>query len=135
MAIRLAELAVRYGCELHGDPDQEISTVGTLESAGPGALSFLANPLYRKYLQSTSATAVVLTAEAVADCRVNGLVAADPYAVYAAIASELRLSQGYIANTLSHISEKLGYEKDQGVNPRVAMSRKFYLEFVRKQAG
>ena len=89
MAIRLAELAVRYGCELHGDPDQEISTVGTLESAGPGALSFLANPLYRKYLQSTSATAVVLTAEAVADCRVNGLVAADPYAVYAAIASEL----------------------------------------------
>jgi UDP-3-O-[3-hydroxymyristoyl] glucosamine N-acyltransferase len=89
VAIRLADLAVRYGCELHGDPDREVSCVGTLESAGPAAIAFLANPQYRKQLATTGAAAVILTAEAVADCPVPSLVATNPYAVYAAVAAEL----------------------------------------------
>ncbi len=57
MAIRLAELAVRYGCELHGDPDQEISTVGTLESAGPESPAYIAKRA--KYEESGSKFSII----------------------------------------------------------------------------
>ena len=67
MTILLADLAVRYGCELHGDPDTEISGVATLEDAAAGAISFLANPGYRKYLDKTKASAVILAADFAAE--------------------------------------------------------------------
>jgi UDP-3-O-[3-hydroxymyristoyl] glucosamine N-acyltransferase len=89
MAIQLAELAVRYGCDLHGDPETEIFRVGTLESAAPGSISFLANPNYRKYLPATAASAVVLKAGFVNECPTACLVADDPYLTYARIAADL----------------------------------------------
>lgn len=89
MTILLADLAVRYGCELHGDPDTKISAVGTLQEAGEGAISFLANPGYRKFLSTTKASAVILSKELAAECPVASLVAADPYLSYALIAAEI----------------------------------------------
>lgn len=89
MTILLADLAVRYGCELHGDPDTEISGVATLKDAAAGTISFLANPGYRKYLDKTKASAVILAADFAAECPVACLVAADPYLTYARIAAEL----------------------------------------------
>jgi UDP-3-O-[3-hydroxymyristoyl] glucosamine N-acyltransferase len=49
MPARLGELAVRFGCELVGDPDVVIDTVATLQDASPGSLAFLANTKYRKH--------------------------------------------------------------------------------------
>jgi UDP-3-O-[3-hydroxymyristoyl] glucosamine N-acyltransferase len=89
MTILLADLAVRYGCELHGDPDTEIFAVGTLEEAGAGAITFLANPGYRKFLAETKASAVILSEDMAAECPVACLIAADPYLSYALIAAEL----------------------------------------------
>ena len=56
----LGELAVRFGFGLRGDPNLRISRVATLSNAGAGALSFLANPRYRKQMESTRATAVLV---------------------------------------------------------------------------
>jgi len=53
MSRSLGELAVRHGLELRGDPDVRIARVGTLPGAGPDAVTFLANPQYRKYLAKT----------------------------------------------------------------------------------
>jgi UDP-3-O-[3-hydroxymyristoyl] glucosamine N-acyltransferase len=89
VAIKLGELAVRYGCELRGDPDVEVDSVGTLDGAGPGAISFLANPGYRSFLATTSAAAVILADEEAADCPVACLVTKQPYVVYAQVAAEL----------------------------------------------
>ena len=50
MAVSLGELAVRFGCELRGDPDTQVERVATLGNAERGALSFLANPRYRAQL-------------------------------------------------------------------------------------
>ena len=50
MPARLAELAVRFGCELRGDPDALVERVAPLQDAGPGAITFLANPHYRRHL-------------------------------------------------------------------------------------
>ena len=45
MAATLGELAARFGCELHGDPAVVVNRVGTLSSAAPDAITFLANSL------------------------------------------------------------------------------------------
>ena len=92
MASRLAELAVRHGCELQGDPDALVDRVATLQEAGPGAVAFLANPRYRRHLATTRATAVVLDAGSAAACPVAALVARNPYATFARIALQLHPS-------------------------------------------
>ncbi len=85
----LGELAVRFGLELVGDPACRVERVATLAQAGPGALSFLANPKYRSQLAATRASAVVVAEGDVARCPVPALVAANPYAAYARIAQLL----------------------------------------------
>ena len=89
MPARLADLAVRFGCDLHGDPDAVVDRVAPLQDAGPGSISFLANPRYRRHLGSTGATAVVLDAAAADECPVAALVCRNPYATYARIAQLL----------------------------------------------
>jgi UDP-3-O-[3-hydroxymyristoyl] glucosamine N-acyltransferase len=89
MSLSLGELAVRFGCELRGDPGLRVERVASLAHAGPGTLSFLANALYRAQLASTRATAVVLSPEAAADSPVAALVSPNPYAAYARIATLL----------------------------------------------
>jgi UDP-3-O-[3-hydroxymyristoyl] glucosamine N-acyltransferase len=93
MPARLADLAVRFGCELRGDPDAVVERVARLQDAGPGSISFLANPRYRQHLPGTRATAVVIDEASSAECPVNALVARNPYATYARMAQVLYPSQ------------------------------------------
>jgi UDP-3-O-[3-hydroxymyristoyl] glucosamine N-acyltransferase len=86
MAVSLGELAVRFGCELRGDPDTRVERVATLANADAHSLSFLANPRYRPQLSATHAGAVVLNAASAADCRTAMLLCDNPYATYARIA-------------------------------------------------
>ncbi len=85
----LATLAVRFGCELIGDPDHEVDSVATLQNASPRSISFLANLKYRRQLAATRAGAVVLEPRFAAECPVAALVCSNPYAAYARIAAEL----------------------------------------------
>src|SRR5271170_3153292 len=89
MGVSLGELAVRFGCELRGDPDIRVERVATLGGAAAGALSFLANPRYRTQLAATRAAAVVLNAEAAVDCPTAMLLSENPYVTYARIAALL----------------------------------------------
>src|SRR5580700_10522691 len=68
MAVSLGELAVRFGCELRGDPQTLVERVATLANADQHALAFLANPRYRTALAGTHAAAVVLDAHSAGDC-------------------------------------------------------------------
>jgi UDP-3-O-[3-hydroxymyristoyl] glucosamine N-acyltransferase len=89
MSVSLGELAVRFGCELHGNPDTLIDSVAALGDAHGRAISFLANSRYRRQLAHTGAAAVVLQASAAGQCPVASLVCENPYATYARIASWL----------------------------------------------
>ena len=89
MPVRLGELAASFGCELRGDPDALVDRVAPLQDAGAGAVSFLANPKYRRHLAGTRATVVVLDASSADQCPTNALVAVNPYATYARIAQVL----------------------------------------------
>lgn len=85
----LGELAVRFGCALRGDPEARVDHVATLEHADASAVSFLANPKYRRYLQSTRAGAVITDAQGAQQCAVPVLIAGNPYATYARVAQLL----------------------------------------------
>ena len=55
----LGELATRLGCRLEGDGRIEVTRVAGLEDAGPGDLTFLANPKYASKVHLTRASAII----------------------------------------------------------------------------
>lgn len=104
----LAELSEAVGAVLHGDPLCEVNAIAPLGSAGPGALSFLSNKRYLKFLKSTGATAVILTPEYLSDCPCHAMVVEDPYLGYAKAArfmySETPYSPGIHPAAIVHPS-------------------------------
>ena len=86
--MKLRELAGQLGCELLGDGEVEIRGVAGLEQAGPGDLSFLANPKYAPLLASTAASAVIVARGQ--DAALPRLVAESPYLAFARAISLLK---------------------------------------------
>ena len=74
----LKELADLVGGKIIGDPAVVITSVNTLEAAGPGELTFLSNPKYQRQLATTKAAAVIVSPEFSA-APANLLQVADPY--------------------------------------------------------
>ncbi len=56
----LAELAQHLGATLEGDPSVRITGVSSIETAGPGHLTFVANPKYAALARTTQASAVLV---------------------------------------------------------------------------
>ncbi|HED19116.1 MAG TPA: UDP-3-O-(3-hydroxymyristoyl)glucosamine N-acyltransferase [Gammaproteobacteria bacterium] len=83
MELTLAQLAEQLNVELRGDGEVRISAVAPLQEGRCGALSFLANPKYRRYLKTTQAAVVVLSGQYAAESPVPVLVSDNPYACYA----------------------------------------------------
>jgi len=54
------DIAAALGAAVEGDAAAVISRVAKIEEAGEGEISFLANPKYRKFLETTRATAVIV---------------------------------------------------------------------------
>jgi UDP-3-O-[3-hydroxymyristoyl] glucosamine N-acyltransferase len=78
----LRELAERLGAVLEGDGAVEVTRVAGIEQAGPGDVTFLANPKYAAALGATRASAVILDPAApAAPCAM--LRIANPYLAFA----------------------------------------------------
>jgi len=86
--LTLHELAERLGCRLEGDGSIVVERVATLEQAGPGDVSFLANRKYASQVATTRASALIVGDElSSAPCAT--LRAADPYLAFAEAAALL----------------------------------------------
>lgn len=87
----LSELAELLNAQLIGDAACGVSAVATLEHAGTGTISFLANSKYRKFLSETQASAVLIKADDLPFVApgVNSLVVPDPYVAFAQVAQLL----------------------------------------------
>ncbi|MCW0400046.1 UDP-3-O-acylglucosamine N-acyltransferase [Xanthomonas sacchari] len=81
------EIAERFGLQVHGDGSVAVRGVATLAQAGPGQLSFLANPRYRAQLADSTAAIVVLRADDAEAAPGTALIARDPYVAFAKIAA------------------------------------------------
>lgn len=86
--LTLAEIAEKLEGELHGDGDLTVSRLATIQSATADALTFLANPRYRSYLETTGAGAVLCTAEQAQHSPVATIVVKNPYLAFARISHD-----------------------------------------------
>ena len=88
MEFTLTDLATRIGAEVNGDGSAVVRSVGTLEDAEPGQITFLSNAKYARLLSTTRATAVI-AAPGVQSDRVTLLTARDPYYAFARAVVEI----------------------------------------------
>lgn len=88
-AFTLRELADAVGAVAHGNGDVVLCRVGTLEGAGPDAITFLADARHRGQLAGTRAGAVIVTPGDVDATTLPRLVHANPYLTYARVATVL----------------------------------------------
>jgi UDP-3-O-[3-hydroxymyristoyl] glucosamine N-acyltransferase len=58
--LKLQDLAERLQCRLEGDGNVDILRLSAIDQAGPGDLTFIANPKYTAQLRTTRASAVIV---------------------------------------------------------------------------
>ena len=85
MAYTLGQLAREVNAEVIGDPEVSIESIGSLLKAGPGQITFLSQPAYRKQLKQTRASAVVLSHKDKDLSALPRLVCDNPYAAFAVL--------------------------------------------------
>jgi len=81
--MKLAELAEQLGCRLEGDRAIDITGVAGLDAAGPGQLTFLANPKYRAATRTTRASAILLAEGETKPAQAAALWSGNPYLDFA----------------------------------------------------
>jgi UDP-3-O-[3-hydroxymyristoyl] glucosamine N-acyltransferase len=81
MELTLADLAQRLGAELQGDGTILVHGVAGIREAGPGLVTFLANPRYEEFLESTRAAAVIVP-PGTTRVPVAALVTPEPYLAF-----------------------------------------------------
>jgi UDP-3-O-[3-hydroxymyristoyl] glucosamine N-acyltransferase len=83
--VALREIAEQLGGELIGDAAYRVDRIGSLDTATPTTISFLASPRLRPQLATTQAGCVIVAApdRDAAAARGHAIVSADPYLAYA----------------------------------------------------
>lgn len=79
--MKLADIAAALGRSVHGDGDLEITGVAGMEHAGPGHLTFLANPKYAHKVKHTGASAILVAQPL--DLPIACIVSDNPYLDFA----------------------------------------------------
>lgn len=111
----LGHLAELVAAELRGDEGTEIDGLSTLQAAGSRELTFLANPVYEKYLAETKAGAVILSPASADAYSGNCLIHKNPYLAYAKL-THLWDSVGHSAQISQDASIDSTAEIGEGVS-------------------
>lgn len=121
--MKLGEVAASLGTRLeNGSPETEITGVAGIEEAGPGQLTFVANPKYAAAAKSTKASAVIV-AENFPALNTASLRSSNPYLDFAR-AIELfyrppKYAAGVHSTAVVHPSAKIG--KNASIGPYVVV--------------
>jgi UDP-3-O-[3-hydroxymyristoyl] glucosamine N-acyltransferase len=83
----LADIAAQLGGDVLGDAQTRISRVAPIGTAGVGDIAFLANPKFRKQLETCKASAMILRPDVASEFSGGRIVTANPYAYYARVVS------------------------------------------------
>ena len=79
------EIAEFLGADIRGDKDAQIYGLNTLNNAREGELSFLSNPRYKRELDGTKASFVILSVEDSSEYAGSCFIVENPYLAYAKI--------------------------------------------------
>lgn len=88
MSYTLSEIVARLGGELHGE-DVRVERLAPLETATDGDLSFITSAKFRRQLDASAASAIILSPKLLAtlDPQRPMIVTADPYLYFAKVAT------------------------------------------------
>lgn len=121
--MKLAELALALGADVHGDGDAEITGVAGLEEAGPEDVTFVANPRYSALARTTNAAAVLVTPD-FPEISTPTLRTANPYLAFAKAVQlfyrEPVYAPGVHPTAVIHSSARMG--KDAHIGAFVVVS-------------
>lgn len=84
MSFPLSKIAEEIGAKLKGDPDLLVENINTIENAGPGDLSYIASRKFKKYVETTRASALIVYPGLESD-RFSLLVTDDPHLGFARV--------------------------------------------------
>lgn len=92
MEITINELAALAQGTVEGDGDVRVHDFAKIEEAGPGCVTFLANPKYTHYIYTTQADAVLVGRDFVAEHPVKATLIRvdDPYATLAELLQKIQ---------------------------------------------
>ena len=60
MEFTIAQIAAMIQGEIDGNGQEKVNTIGKIQDAAKGAITFLSNPKYEKFIYTTEATAVIV---------------------------------------------------------------------------
>ena len=116
-----SELAVLLGGSVAGNPEVRVRRLAKIEFAGPGSVSFLANPEYEKHIYDTKASVVIVASDfapsAALPADLTLLKVEDPYRAFA------RLLEAYDAI----LKRKEGVHPTATVNDHAVVGEGCYI--------
>ncbi len=88
-AYPLKEVVTRFGGRIEGDAATLVNQVATLENATAGQIAFLTNSKYRKQLETTHASAVIVAESDIDATHLPRIVCTNPYSYFAKLSAFL----------------------------------------------
>lgn len=114
----LKELAELVGGTVKGDPATDVSRVAPIDKAGPGDITFVANPKYLSSLEQCKASAVIVSpgveggGVALLECR-------NPYLAFAKVLTHLHVQPAEVLGVMegAHVSSSASVGEDVSIYP------------------
>lgn len=112
MQFTAVQIAGLINGSIQGDKDVSVSSFGKIEEAGPGQLSFLANPKYEEFLYKTKASLIIINNDLELKEQIPATLirVPDAYSAFATLLNtfkNLQTSQMVGIESPSHLSENV----------------------------
>ena len=117
---KIKKIAEIFDAKLIGNKEVKITGISDIENAEKGDITFLSNKKYKKYLDSTKASAVIINNEVELpnNSKLTFLVVKDSYLSFALLLSEIEKL---------NISKKIGIESSSHINKKSKIGENIYL--------
>jgi UDP-3-O-[3-hydroxymyristoyl] glucosamine N-acyltransferase len=123
----IKEIAEMTGGEISGNSDVIIEGANTLENAKKGEITFLANPKYRKWLDKTNASCVLISSNLKVDVSVPMIKVENPDVAFGKVLERL---YGGKVHPIKDISKKANIDENAIIEKNVRIG-----DFVNVEAG
>ncbi|MCX7944012.1 MAG: UDP-3-O-(3-hydroxymyristoyl)glucosamine N-acyltransferase [Deltaproteobacteria bacterium] len=123
--MRLSELATHISAKIVGDSSVEIVGVGPIEKAKEGDVTLLAKERYKRYLETTKASAIITSEKfSTGITDKNLLIVEDPYLAFADVI-EMFVPQNYLP---TGVSDKAFIDKEALIQSGTTVMYGAYIE-------
>lgn len=123
--ITLEKLAELTDSSFSGDKDIQINSVAAIEQAGEGQISFISNPKYKKLLNDSQASVVILDADLASEYKGNSLINNEPYLTFAKVLEVFYKDDSRVSkiHPSAVIEDTVSIAEDVQIGPNVVINK------------